>query len=228
MLESFLDLSWNLPMAKPSKKPLRAEAPAPPEAARRLAPRRATANRRLRILERLTGLALAHIAREEGLNGAAHTTGHRADAGEPRDRSAGRLRPTAGRPAQRSDDRGVHNDDGGRSARDGSIARADGRTRPLSRLRNAAIFASCGRLAAAAPCPASTGIAGADGRRYGNFPGCKALKSHETKLESAEQQSSNRRRPPTACRHREIVQSRPRQRSHFKEAGRGEVNIPSF
>jgi hypothetical protein len=54
-------------MAKPPKKPLPRKALAP-EPARRVAPRRATADRRLRILERLTtGLTVAHIAREEGL-----------------------------------------------------------------------------------------------------------------------------------------------------------------
>jgi hypothetical protein len=54
-------------MAKPSQKTLRPEAPAP-KPARRVAPRRATADRRLRILERLTtGLTVAHIAREERL-----------------------------------------------------------------------------------------------------------------------------------------------------------------
>ena len=54
-------------MARPSQKTLRPEAPAP-EPARRVAPRRATADRRLRILERLTtGLTVAHIAREERL-----------------------------------------------------------------------------------------------------------------------------------------------------------------
>jgi len=52
-------------MAKPSKKSL---TPEPPEPARRVAPRRATADRRLRILERLTtGLTVAHVAREERL-----------------------------------------------------------------------------------------------------------------------------------------------------------------
>jgi len=57
-------------MAKPAKKSYRPDAPAPPEPARRVAPRHATANRRLRILERLTtGLIVAHIAREEGLTG---------------------------------------------------------------------------------------------------------------------------------------------------------------
>ena len=55
-------------MTKPAKKSPRREPPAPPEPARRVAPRRATADRRLRILERLTtGLTVAHIARVEGL-----------------------------------------------------------------------------------------------------------------------------------------------------------------
>ena len=94
---------WNPPMAKPIKKSHRRKAPAPPEPARRVAPRRATADRRLRMLERLPGLALAHIARG-GADGATQTTKHCADAGEPRDRSGGRLRPTANRAAERSDD----------------------------------------------------------------------------------------------------------------------------
>jgi hypothetical protein len=56
-------------MSEPAKKSPSREAPAPPEPARRVAPRRATADRRLRILERLTtGLTVAHIAREEGLS----------------------------------------------------------------------------------------------------------------------------------------------------------------
>jgi hypothetical protein len=64
MLSFFFDLSRNPPpMAKPSKKSLPPEPPAP-EPARRVAPRRATADRRLRILERLTtGLTVAHVAR---------------------------------------------------------------------------------------------------------------------------------------------------------------------
>ncbi len=54
-------------MAKSSRS-LRQDAP-PPEPARRVAPRRATADRRLRILERLTtGLTVARIGREEGLS----------------------------------------------------------------------------------------------------------------------------------------------------------------
>jgi hypothetical protein len=55
-------------MAKSSKKS-RPEAPAPAIAPlARIAPRRGTADRRLRILERLTsGLSVAHIARVENL-----------------------------------------------------------------------------------------------------------------------------------------------------------------
>jgi hypothetical protein len=53
-------------MSKPAKKSLPPDPPAP-EPARRVAPRRATADRRLRIWEGLTtGLTVAHIAREEG------------------------------------------------------------------------------------------------------------------------------------------------------------------
>jgi hypothetical protein len=59
-------------MAKPSKKSFRREAavsPPAPEPARRVAPRRATAECRLRILERLTtGLGVAHFAHVEGLS----------------------------------------------------------------------------------------------------------------------------------------------------------------
>jgi DNA-binding NarL/FixJ family response regulator len=56
-------------MAKPSKKSRRVETSPPAvELALRLAPRRASAERRLRILERLTcGLTVAHIARLEDL-----------------------------------------------------------------------------------------------------------------------------------------------------------------
>jgi len=59
-------------MAKSPKKSRRRKAalsPPAPEPARRVAPRRATAERRLRVLERLTmGLTVAHIARVEGLS----------------------------------------------------------------------------------------------------------------------------------------------------------------
>ena len=56
-------------MAKLTKKSCRPEAPAPAvEPLRRVAPRRKTADQRLRILERLTtGLSVAHIARVEKL-----------------------------------------------------------------------------------------------------------------------------------------------------------------
>jgi len=56
-------------MAKPSKKSRRVETSPPAvELAPRLAPRRTSAERRLRILERLTcGLTVAHIARLENL-----------------------------------------------------------------------------------------------------------------------------------------------------------------
>src|ERR1700677_5026964 len=87
-------------MDKRAKKSLHPETP-PPEPARRAAPRRATADRRLRILERLrTGLTVTRIRQNP-----------RGYAGEPRDRSAGRLRAAADRPAQRSDDRGAHDDE---------------------------------------------------------------------------------------------------------------------
>ena len=56
-------------MTKVSKSPRHKEAPAPAtRAAARVAPRRKTADRRLRISERLTnGLSIAHIARVEQL-----------------------------------------------------------------------------------------------------------------------------------------------------------------
>jgi len=54
-------------MPKPRKTPAQAE-PAPPPPPRRTAMRRATAERKLRILERLTaGVSVAHIARTEDL-----------------------------------------------------------------------------------------------------------------------------------------------------------------
>jgi hypothetical protein len=59
-------------MAKPTKKSRQQEAAfflSAPEPAPGVVPRRATAERRLRILERLTtGLTVAHIARVEGLS----------------------------------------------------------------------------------------------------------------------------------------------------------------
>jgi len=54
-------------MPKPRKTPAQAE-PAPPPPPRRTAMRRATAERKLRILERLTaGVSVPHIARTEDL-----------------------------------------------------------------------------------------------------------------------------------------------------------------
>src|ERR1700722_5227862 len=200
MLGFLLDLSWN-----PAHVRARQKVPKPrgARAARTRAPRRPA--------PRDGGSKAAHSGAADdgahrgayrarrGAQRAAHSTHHRGDAGEPRDRSAGRLRPTADCPAQRSDDRGAHDDDGGRSARDGSVDQADGRTRPLSWLRNAVVFASRGRLAAAAPGRASTRIAGAGFGAAGSdeetFPGCKALKCHETGLESANWSS-----PPRSSR----------------------------
>src|ERR1700677_2698589 len=92
------------------------------------------------------GAAVAHSgAADDGAHGgayrarggaerAAHSTHHPGNAGEPRDRSARRLRPVADRQAQRSDDRRAHHDDGGRSSGDGPVDQAGGRTRPLPRL----------------------------------------------------------------------------------------------
>jgi hypothetical protein len=170
-------------VAKPAETSRRREAPAPapPET-------RATADRRLRILERLTGLAVAHIARDEEFSV------QRIRRIIAQTRESREIGPPAGfvqlRIARLSVDRGAHDDDGGRSARDGSIDRADGRTRPLSWLREAAGFACRGGLAAAAPSGAAKRIAGAEFRAVGsrdeNFPGCKALKSHETELESVD------------------------------------------
>src|ERR1700735_87364 len=101
-------------MAEPSMTSRPREAPAA-EAAARIAPRRKTAEQRLRIQERLTmGLTVAPIARVEqvtGRGGAAGAANHRGDAREPRDRPARRLRSIAGRPAERSDDRRAHDDD---------------------------------------------------------------------------------------------------------------------
>src|SRR5271167_162326 len=63
-------------------------------------------------------------------------------------------------------------------------------TRPLRWLRDAAVFASRGSIAAAAHSRAVTRIAGAEfggaGSRGETFPGCKALKSHEMGMESAD------------------------------------------
>ena len=117
----------------------------------RIAPRRGTADRRLRILERLTtGLSVAHIARVENLTVRRVRQIIAEMLDEPGGRSAGRLRPAADRPAQRSDDRRAHHDDGGRSSGYGPDDQADGRARPLSRLRDAAALCS-GRYGVSPP-----------------------------------------------------------------------------
>jgi hypothetical protein len=73
--------------------------------------------------------------------------------------------------------------------REGSIDQADGRTRTLLRLPEGAGCASR-TLAAAAASRAATPIAGAEfgavGSRDENFPGCKALKSHEMEKKSVD------------------------------------------
>ena len=108
-------------MAEPFTTSRLREAPAA-EAAARIAPRRKTADQRLRILERLTmGLAVAHIARVEQL------TARRAPqiiakmlARRETDPPAG-FAQFADRPAERSDDRRAHDDDAGQSPGDGSM-----------------------------------------------------------------------------------------------------------
>ena len=121
-------------MAEPFTTSRLREAPAA-EAAARIAPRRKTADQRLRILERLTmGLTVAHIARVEQL------TARRAPQIIAEMLARREIDPPAGfaqfadRAAERSDDRRA-SDDGGQSPGDGSIDQADERTRPLSRLR---------------------------------------------------------------------------------------------
>src|ERR1700692_2782122 len=108
-------------MSEPSTPPRLREPPAA-EAAARVAPRRKTADQRLRIQERLTmGLTVAHIARVEQLDGAADAADHRGDARQPRDRSVTRLRSIADSPDERSDDRRANDDDAGQSPGDGSM-----------------------------------------------------------------------------------------------------------
>jgi hypothetical protein len=71
-------------MAEPSETSRPREAPA--EAATRIAPRRRTADQRLRIQERLTmGLTVAHIARVGAAVDTAGEADHRRYAREPRD-----------------------------------------------------------------------------------------------------------------------------------------------
>jgi hypothetical protein len=98
-------------MAKPAKKSLRPEASAP-EPARRITPR--TADRRLRILERLTtGLTVAHIAREEGLTMTRIRQILAAMLESRENPFTDKISATADRPTQRSHDRGAHDDEEG-------------------------------------------------------------------------------------------------------------------
>jgi hypothetical protein len=139
-------------MAKPSKKSRRDKASPPAvELAPRLAPHRASAERRMRILERLTrGLTVAHIARLENL------TVHRV-----RQIIAGMLEkreldPPAGfvqlQIARLSAAMIVARTMmiEGDSSGDGPNNRADARARPLSRLR-AAAASPPGRYGVASP-----------------------------------------------------------------------------
>jgi hypothetical protein len=121
-------------MSEPSTTSRLREAPAA-EAAARVAPRRKTAEQRLRIQQRLTmGLTVAHIARVEQLT-APRARQIIAEMLASREVDpARRLRSIAGRPAERSDDRRAHDDDAGRFPGDGSMDRVDERTRPLSPL----------------------------------------------------------------------------------------------
>jgi hypothetical protein len=121
MLGFSFDPSRNLPMTKPDEKSLHSDALASPEPVHCAAPRSATADRRLRISGAAAdGARRGAYRARKGAHGDAHKTNPRGHVGEPRDRSAGQIRATADRPAQRSDYRGAH-DDGGRSAGDGSV-----------------------------------------------------------------------------------------------------------
>ena len=179
-------------MAKPSQQTLRPEATAP-EPARRVAPRTSpamTADRRLRNLERLTtGLTVAHVAREERLT-VTRIRQILVDMLESRE-----IDPPAGfvqiQIARLSEAMIVARTMTRRAmCGDGSIDQADARTRPLSRLRQAA---GCASRTLAAPAPgraATTPVAGAefgaDGSRDENFPGYKALKFHEMEKKSVD------------------------------------------
>ena len=81
-------------------------------------------------------------------HGSPYQADHRRDAGKARAGSTCWLRATTDRSAQRGDDRRPHHDDGGRSSGDGPNDQADGRARPLSRLR-----------VVAAPRPGGGGVA---------------------------------------------------------------------
>ena len=107
-------------MAKTSETSPAAEPPPAPERARRSAMRRATAERKLRILERLTmGASVAHIARVEKITIRRVRQIIAEMLAKARGRSARRLRSVADRPARRRDGRRAYDDDGGRSSGDG-------------------------------------------------------------------------------------------------------------
>jgi hypothetical protein len=157
-------------MAKPIKKSHRRKASAPPELARRVARRRATADRRLRILERLPGLAVEPFARGGG-------TAPRRREIIARMRSAGRLR----------------------LRRLPIITESIGRIHPSPSLRGALeTKQSRGRVMRPRDCFAALAMTAGPRRELPapnsapaeagdeNFPGCKALKSHEMKLESVD------------------------------------------
>ena len=202
MVGFFLDLPGTRPWPSPSRSPTAERRPR--RRTRPRGPRRATADRRLRILERLPGLAVEPIARG-GAHGATQTTNHRADVGEPRDRSAGRLRPM--RIARLSEAMIV--------AR--TMTRRAISARWVDCSNSTATMASRGRCFRFPRKPrrhgaqrAAARIAGAEfgaaGSRGGTFPGCKALKSHEMELESvdvtkaADQRSFVRARRPALGR----------------------------
>ena len=178
-------------MSKPAEKSPSREAPAPPEPARRVAPRRATADRRLRILERLTtGLTVAHIAREEGLS-VQRIRRIIAEMLESReiDPPAGFVQLQIARLSEAMIVARTMMMEGDLHAMDRLIKL----TRELDRYYGfveppVSLPAEGSPLAT--PSRAATRIAGAgftvDGSDEETFPGCKALKSHEMGLESAD------------------------------------------
>ena len=195
-------------MAKHPTSPRPKEAPAPAaEAAARIASRRKTADRRLRILERLTNRhTVAHIARAEQLTAPAGAADHRGDAGQPRYRSARRLCSIPDRAAERSDDRRAHDDNGGQSPGEGSIDRVV-RTRPLSRLRAGPNSRGAGG-GGAAPRQAGALLDPAEirpsAKSKGNFPPLKPLKFLETRKESRNRRRGRASPRRSAARSRRI------------------------
>ena len=177
-------------MSKPAEKSPSREAPVPPEPARRVAPRRATADRRLRILERLTtGLTVAHIAREEGLS-VQRIRRIIAEMLESReiDPPAGFVQLQIARLSEAMIVARTMMMEGDLHAMDrlikltGELDRYHGfasrRFRFPRKARRPAPSRAATRIAGA-----GFGVAGSDEE---TFPGCKALKSHEIGLESAE------------------------------------------